>query len=341
MGGTSTFLDLSAWAPVLGPVFRQALDPATPVKAHRDLAEKASECLEEGALLGDRAVDGEAPWRALMTGNACFLALEDGFALARFDAANMVSLRVETYAGRRWAVQHTGRGLGAFRQAALKKGPSPGPDPLIRISAFGDQRLLFSHVFHPGGTGMDEPVSGSPAAGLGLALAPDFGPELLGARTLLMRRALEYGGAAPAPFQAAPVPRPPAMAVPAPAPPLPAPPSPPPAPLSPPAAPAPSAAAGRARWRLVCMSGAMVGQALPVAAQSVIGRDPGVELPIDNVTVSRRHAEVRPTEVGMVLKDLGSANGTWFENAQLQAPVLLKSGDTFTLGECIFKVERL
>ena len=55
MGGNSSILDLSAWAPELGPVFRKALDPATVVSAHRELAEQASECLEQCALLGDKA----------------------------------------------------------------------------------------------------------------------------------------------------------------------------------------------------------------------------------------------------------------------------------------------
>jgi len=163
MGNTYSILDLSAWASELGVVFRKALDPATPVKAHRDLAEQATECLEQCALLGDKAADGEAPWRALLVGDDCFVALEDGFALARFDASNMISLRVETYDGRRWSVVHTGRGLAAFRQAALGRGTGAATDPLLKVSGFADRRLLFSHVFHPNGGEAEELDSpGSP-----------------------------------------------------------------------------------------------------------------------------------------------------------------------------------
>lgn len=335
MGSTFSILDLSAWAPDLGPVFRKALDPATPLATHRALAEQATECLEQGALLGDRAADGEAPWRALLVGDGCFLALEDGFALARFDGSNLVSLRLEATGGRRWSIQHTGRGIAAFRLAALGKATaSGGPPPAMKIAQFGDRRLRFSRVFLPDGRDTDEPGG---AAGQSLALPPEVDPALAGIGTALLRRAVERVAATqevPGPPPAAPPP-PPAGPRPEPPPPAPAPPAPP-----PPAA-APEAKAPSAQWRLVGVSGPLAGQVIPVPALAVLGRDPAADIPVVNQTVSRRHAEVRPTEVGMVLKDLGSANGTWFERAQLSGPVLLRSGDTFTLGECTFRVERL
>ncbi len=339
MGTTYSILDLSAWASELGPVFRKALDPATSIKSHRDLAEQATECLEQCALLGDRGLDGAAPWRALLVGDECFVALEDGFALARFDASNLLSLRVDTFDGRRWAVLHTGRGLAAFRQAALGKGTGAGADPLLKVAAFGEHKLRFSRIFHPNGGETEEP--GVPAAqnlAQGLALPVDFGPVLPGSGAVLMRRALEHrdatrevpgtsvvAAAEPSPTAPRPVPEP-----------LPASPIVPPAPES-----APPPAAAPAKWQLLGMTANIAGRIIPVAASSVLGRDPGAEILVDNLTVSRRHAEVRPTPLGMVLKDLGSANGTWFERARLDGPVLLKSGDTFTLGECVFRVERL
>jgi hypothetical protein len=341
MGSPVSILDLSAWASELGPVFRKALDPATPVQAHLALAEQATECMEQCALLGDRGPDGEAPWRALLVGDDCFLALEDGFAVARFDASNLISLRVETYEGRRWSVLHTGRGLAAFRQAALGRGTGTGLDPVLKVSGFGEGRLLFSQAFHPKGGGTAQPETpGTP----GLQSPMEFSPALLGAGAALMRRAVESLKTTremPEPVAPLPAPavEPPLLAEP------PAP-NPPPMPSYTPSAPEPplppaAPAAATARWRLVGLTGHLAGQVIPVPDLAVVGRDKSADIPIENLTVSRRHAELRPTGLGMVLKDLGSANGTWFEKQQLIGPVLLKNGDTFTLGECAFRVERL
>lgn len=88
------------------------------------------------------------------------------------------------------------------------------------------------------------------------------------------------------------------------------------------------------------MNGPMEGKTLPVLQLSVIGRDPEVDIPIDDRTASRRHAELRPTEVGLVLRDLDSSNGTWMGEQCLDGPVLLKSGDIFSLGDCSFRVQR-
>lgn len=125
MQNASNFLDLGAWASADGLVLNQALDPATPVGAHRELAETISEYLEEGALLGDRAADGEAPWRALMVGDAV-LCPGGRVRPGTSDSANLISLRVEAFDGRRWSVLHTGRGLAAFRQAARGQGSAGG-----------------------------------------------------------------------------------------------------------------------------------------------------------------------------------------------------------------------
>jgi hypothetical protein len=349
MGSSAYFLDLTGWASLLGPVFRQALDPATPVSAQRNLAEQASECLEEGALLGDRAADGELPWRALMAGDDGFLALEDGFALARFDASNLISLRLETFDGRRWSVLHTGRGLAAFRQAAMGRGS--GTAPTMKIESHDDQGLVFSRVFHPDGRETDAgdrqslPDSSPGKAGPGLAQPVDFGPALLGAGAILMRRALENLKAkqdVPEPSVAPPAadtPAPPEPEIPDPA--LSSPP--------PPADPLPSGPGAQSEtpsvvptacWHLVGITGPLAGQSLPVTALSILGRDPAADIRIDNVTISRRHAELRPTDQGMVLKDLGSANGSWIAGRQLQEPALLQSGEKFILGECAFLIKR-
>lgn len=70
-----------------------------------------------------------------------------------------------------------------------------------------------------------------------------------------------------------------------------------------------------------------------------IGRDcEGLEL--DDPTVSRRHLWVEPTPQGLLLVDLGSANGTFVDGARVDAPVTLQAGAVVTLGECELHVHQ-
>lgn len=63
-----------------------------------------------------------------------------------------------------------------------------------------------------------------------------------------------------------------------------------------------------------------------------VGSDPSNDLVLTDPTVSRRHLEVERTALGLLLRDLGSRNGTFVEGRQtLQA--YLSSGDKVTLGK--------
>jgi pSer/pThr/pTyr-binding forkhead associated (FHA) protein len=65
----------------------------------------------------------------------------------------------------------------------------------------------------------------------------------------------------------------------------------------------------------------------------VIGRDDGVDILIDNPSVSRRHAEIRLADDGWVVEDLGSSNGTFIRGTKIQGPQSLGLGDEIGLGK--------
>src|SRR5258706_2550931 len=70
----------------------------------------------------------------------------------------------------------------------------------------------------------------------------------------------------------------------------------------------------------------------------VIGRDPGVELPLVDEGISRRHCAVTPKDGGYWLEDLGSTNGTVLNGETLVgAPRMLSPGDRIYLGSCVVK----
>jgi hypothetical protein len=73
------------------------------------------------------------------------------------------------------------------------------------------------------------------------------------------------------------------------------------------------------------------GGACKVVGTVVIGRDRDADLPIDDPSVSKRHARVAREGTVVRLLDLGSTNGT-FLNGTLVRDALLEIGDTVQLG---------
>jgi DNA-binding winged helix-turn-helix (wHTH) protein len=66
--------------------------------------------------------------------------------------------------------------------------------------------------------------------------------------------------------------------------------------------------------------------------ETIIGRDPGAGLYIDDPSVSRRHGRIFVTEDSATLEDLGSKNGTHVENERIEAPVPLMDGARIRIG---------
>jgi pSer/pThr/pTyr-binding forkhead associated (FHA) protein len=63
-----------------------------------------------------------------------------------------------------------------------------------------------------------------------------------------------------------------------------------------------------------------------------VGRDCEGML-VDDPTVSRRHITLNPTEVGLVVVDMGSANGTFIDGERMGDPIVLHPGSRLRLGE--------
>ena len=69
--------------------------------------------------------------------------------------------------------------------------------------------------------------------------------------------------------------------------------------------------------------------------EHVIGRDPDVEVRLDDSTVSRRHARLVVTTEGTVLEDFGSKNGTFRGGERVTGPVRLADGDAIRIGSLL------
>jgi hypothetical protein len=62
------------------------------------------------------------------------------------------------------------------------------------------------------------------------------------------------------------------------------------------------------------------------------GRHPDSDIFLDDVTVSRRHAEFRRTSDGFAVSDVGSLNGTYVNRDRIDS-VLLANGDEVQVGK--------
>jgi DNA-binding winged helix-turn-helix (wHTH) protein len=74
-------------------------------------------------------------------------------------------------------------------------------------------------------------------------------------------------------------------------------------------------------------------QCIPIdPGETIIGRDPGAAVFIDDKSVSRRHARIAVTSSGATIEDLDSKNGTFVANTRLKAPARLADQEIFFVG---------
>jgi diguanylate cyclase (GGDEF)-like protein len=71
-------------------------------------------------------------------------------------------------------------------------------------------------------------------------------------------------------------------------------------------------------------------------ASLIIGRSSKADIQIDQESVSRNHCKVINTGKTIMLRDLGSTNGTYI-NDELVDEYVLRDGDFIKIGRCIFK----
>lgn len=84
---------------------------------------------------------------------------------------------------------------------------------------------------------------------------------------------------------------------------------------------------------LIVRAGAQAGTRFPLDSDITrLGRHPDSEISLDDITVSRRHAEVQRTAEGYVVADSGSLNGTYV-NQERAERAHLRHGDELQIGK--------
>jgi hypothetical protein len=85
----------------------------------------------------------------------------------------------------------------------------------------------------------------------------------------------------------------------------------------------------------------VAGRRLPVPPRgATIGRSRDCDIVLDDSSISRRHAEIRPAGDGWTVADLGSTNGVRLNGRALEGAWSLRSGDRVELGstEIVFEL---
>ena len=71
-----------------------------------------------------------------------------------------------------------------------------------------------------------------------------------------------------------------------------------------------------------------------------IGRDPGCELMLDNLGVSRRHAQLREVEGRYIIEDNNSTNGVYVNGQRITTASQVSSGDEIKIGKFVLTLEQ-
>jgi DNA-binding NtrC family response regulator len=91
------------------------------------------------------------------------------------------------------------------------------------------------------------------------------------------------------------------------------------------------------RGRLLIVKGPDRGESIAIAELAMtVGSGPGNDVLLSDPTISRRHLVIEPLPDGVILRDLGSTNGSFVQGARFQE-LTLGFGTEVTIGQTVLK----
>jgi pSer/pThr/pTyr-binding forkhead associated (FHA) protein len=89
---------------------------------------------------------------------------------------------------------------------------------------------------------------------------------------------------------------------------------------------------------LEVVEGADAGRQVPLTGTIEIGRERSLPLPLEDWQTSRRHARISLERGQPIVEDLGSTNGTYVNEQQVQTPHWLRAGDRIRVGLTVLEL---
>jgi pSer/pThr/pTyr-binding forkhead associated (FHA) protein len=90
-------------------------------------------------------------------------------------------------------------------------------------------------------------------------------------------------------------------------------------------------------WRLRGVSKLIEGREYPITGRTTLGRDAQCTIAIAGTHLSRRHAEIIPANDGLLIRDLGSVNGTFVDDTRVEQ-AFLRNGDRVRFDVVVFEI---
>jgi len=89
--------------------------------------------------------------------------------------------------------------------------------------------------------------------------------------------------------------------------------------------------------KLVVVGGDAKAAEINLKLPTIIGRGREAALTLPHPLVSRQHCEIYEQDEQLVIRDMGSLNGTFINNKRIEEPTFLPSGDLLTIGAVTFR----
>jgi pSer/pThr/pTyr-binding forkhead associated (FHA) protein len=89
--------------------------------------------------------------------------------------------------------------------------------------------------------------------------------------------------------------------------------------------------------KLVVVGGKAQATEFPLQLPAVVGRSRTADLVLGHPLVSRQHCELYETDGRLMVRDLGSLNGTFIGDTRIQDAAILSPGGLLTIGSVTFK----
>jgi DNA-binding NtrC family response regulator len=91
-------------------------------------------------------------------------------------------------------------------------------------------------------------------------------------------------------------------------------------------------------WTCAVLSGPDAGRSVSIGTRPVVlGADSACDLVLSDPTVSRRHAEIQVSPEGIVIRDLDSTNGTFYQSSRIRE-VVLRAGAALRVGKTKLRI---